>query len=585
MAQGGKNAVFTFYINNVIFDGPVNWPTIKTVAFFDNKGVQADITTTSWEFAAESAKEILRLRDLNGRFQGIPFKATAQNDTNTLTTFEGFIDPTDGFENTFDDDQRIKVNMKKKNGLNSFNENLGAIYLDYLESIGVFAANDYTVTNYVVQKKINLFEELVAAIMIFQMVKELKEIVKELAKTISEILGYLTAGFPIPVSSVIYAIAIAIIQTAYLVAIAAAIAKLVKQLIDTFIPPIREHRCLKFRTAMEKIAGHLGYEFISNITELDTYHYLPSNPQLEKPKLLDFLTDNVGVKKGIPNTVDFGNNAADFWSIPSKMFNARTAISGNKIFFYTDNDPFWLKQATWPLPSVRPKPIGDNSGDLKASKLFTYELDTNDRYTVERFKGTSFQVITDLINVIDPKAKCLKGSEIIEYKLALPSRLDQLTQLQIAVFLVKQSVLAVFGKLSGNADTTITNIPVSAMVQSDNWHSKPKVLVLNSQNQLPINHRDLVSARFLYFKFHESDSFVANNFFGQKETFSVPKLGFGLDDYVQLNENSYFNDDNGANGKVVEIDWEMGADKAAIEYWQRGIYDTNLKEIFVEPQN
>jgi hypothetical protein len=585
MAQGGKNAKISSYINNVEGNTPVNWQNLKVVAFFDNKGVQADITTTSWEFAGAEAKQILDYRDTNGRFQGIPYRLKASNDNLNLTAFDGFIDPTDGFVNTFDDDQKIQVNIKKRDGLNNLNDKLSTTYLDYLEHINIFTANDYTVTNYVVQKKVNLFEELVAAIMIYQMVKELKEIIKDTAKIIAEIAGFFTAGAPFPIASIVYAIVTAIIQTAYLVAIAVAVIKLTKQLVDTFIPPQREHRCLKLRTGLEKISSYLGYTFHSNISELDTYHYLPSNPQLEKPTLIDFLTDNVGVKKGIPNTVDYGNNAADFFGLASNLFNARTAVVGNDLFFYTDDDPFWLKQSTWSLPSARPRPIGDNSGDLKGSRLFSFATDLNDRYTVDEYKGTSYQIITDVITVNDPKAKCIKGSEEIDFNVCLPTRKNTLTGLEKAVYAVKQSVLDVFNVLSGNPPVNITTSVVSSLIQSDNWHSKPKILVLNNENALPLNHRDLLSAKFLYHKYHESDSFVANNFYGQKETYSVPSIGFGLEDFNELSNNSYFDDESGANGKMVQIDWGIGIDSASLNYWIRNVYDTNLKETFIEPEN
>lgn len=583
MAQGGINTVLTFYFDGNIFDGPINWPKLKTVSFFDNKGVQADITSTSWEFAAETAKEILRLRDLHGRFQGIPIRITASNDNILQNSFDGFIDPSDGFINTFDDDQRIKVNMKKREGLNPFNDRLAVTYLDFLEHIGIFTANDYTTTKYMVQKKVTLVEELMAGIVIFQMTKELRSIIQDLANTIAQIASFLAAGAPFPVASIIYAIASAIIQTVYLIAIAIAIIKLTKQLIDTLIPPQREHKCLNFRTGLTKISAHLGYTFQSNIPELDTYYYLPSNPQLEKPKLLDFLNDNVGVKKGIPNIVDLENNASNFFGLASKMFNARTALKDGVLFFYTDDDPFWLKQSTWVLPSVRPTQVGDNSGDMRASKLFSFDTDLNDRYTVDNSKGTWFQILTELINVNDPKAICLKGNEEIDFGVCLPTRKDELTQLESAVYGVLDSVLSVFSQLSGNPGVSITTSVLGSLIQSDNWHSVPKVLVLNNQGKLPINHRDLLSSKYLYFKYHESDSFVANNFYGQKVVYDVPKVGFGLNDNEQLNDNSYFDDTNGGNGKMIEIGWEMGTDNASLNYWQREIYDPNLKETHIEP--
>ena len=116
-------------------------------------------------------------------------------------------------------------------------------------------------------------------------------------------------------------------------------------------------------------------------------------------------------------------------------------------------------------------------------------------------------------------------------------------------------------------------------------HNVPKLLVIDANGRLPANHRDQLSARYLYENFHSHKSFVANNFVGQKEVHIREKIPFGLSNFVELIQNSYFYTQQGEEAKVMELDWSFDSDSAEVDYWVRKPYTKNLQETLIEPGN
>jgi hypothetical protein len=583
-----QNAKFRFYINNNLVNAPLDWENIEVLSTFDNDSTQANISSDSWVFVGNEANIIKNYVNDGitgglGIFESMPFKIEVYNDSNNTVVFDGFIDLSENYEDSFNDDLRVKVKTQKREGLNTLNERLEALSFGYLEDLGIFGNNDYTIVNYVVQKKVNLFEELVAGFMIYQMTKELISLIKETAETIANVAAHVAGGATGGLAALAYTIAVGIVQIAYTVALTIAIIRLAKQLIETFIPPLRQHKAINLRTALTKISAQLGLTFDSDIIELDSYYYLPSNPQLDEAKLSNFLTTSRGTKKGIPNAVDYGYNCREFFELCTNLFNAKIAIKNGYLYFYTENSNFWLNTASYSMPSVRPRTKEYNTTDLKANRVIYFDYDLNDEWTVENFEGTNYEIVTDSITKFSAESTNIKGTTKTAFNVCLPTRKDELNFLEKAVIAVKDAVNNVVSALGGNANLNINQATLSALKQSNNWHSKPKIIPLNSANALSPNYKNLISAKYLYNNYHVAKSFVSNNYYGQKIVYKNVRIPFGFSDYLTLIDNSYFTDFDGKTGKVTSIKWRVGSDYAVIDYWIREPYTKNLKETFIEP--
>jgi hypothetical protein len=119
---------------------------------------------------------------------------------------------------------------------------------------------------------------------------------------------------------------------------------------------------------------------------------------------------------------------------------------------------------------------------------------------------------------------------------------------------------------------------------SEQFTGAPKVLNLAgvATLQLPTNHRDNLSAKALWNKYINKQSFVDNNFGGQYKIYRNIKVPFTLNDFISLKENSYFYDTDGARAKVDKISWKIGDDFAVIDYRKEFVYTRNLVETKIE---
>ena len=281
MVMLSKSARLRFLLDGQTANAPRDWQDIEVLATFDNEATQANITTSDFTFVNE---ENVIIRDyvqdgLNGGegiFQGFPLDIEAYNINNVRSIFKGFLDLSDNYEES-EDLPEVKARLKRDNGLNQFSDRLSPLSYAFLEDKGVFTAADYEIIDYVVVKKINVFEELMAAVILFLMIKELREAIRGSVEAIANVAAHIGGGATGGIVGIIYAVVVAAIQIAYTVILTIAVIDLGKQLINTLSPFIRQHRAIKLNTLMEKVVNYLGFDFVTNIPEMETVLYLPSN--------------------------------------------------------------------------------------------------------------------------------------------------------------------------------------------------------------------------------------------------------------------------------------------------------------------
>jgi hypothetical protein len=101
--------------------------------------------------------------------------------------------------------------------------------------------------------------------------------------------------------------------------------------------------------------------------------------------------------------------------------------------------------------------------------------------------------------------------------------------------------------------------------------------------KIPKNHRNFISAKFLYNNYYLNTSFVQNNFRGQKIKYENIKIPFSYEDWIKVAQNSYIIDFKGNEGKITQLKWSVGGDYAEIDFWVREPYTKNLQETYIEP--
>ena len=577
------NANIRFYLDGQLSKSIEDINSIEIIASFENEGVQANITAEDWTFYNEDAVKIQNWINSGDIFQGVPFKIEAYNDTNTIVAFDGMLDLTNSFVDSFNDDLRVNCKIIKSEGLNLFFTQLQALSFDFLDSKGIFVLNDYQDCSYVVEKPLNLMETLVSSVILYLMVKELILQIKEISKTIAQAIAYATSGVTGSIASTIYLIATAIIQIAYATAIIIAILNLAKELFDSLIPIVRNHKTLNFQTAMSKVCDYLGYQFSTSIALLNKLYYLPSNPNIYPKDLNNFLSANIGTKKGIPRNTDAHYMCSSFFDLAKKMFNGKFAIVNGTVQFHEKGASYWLQNSTYQMPSVRPNTTTYNTSDVNADLLISFATDLNDVYTVDNYTGTTYEIQTTVTGLQDERNRLLVGAKTIDLDIALGNAKTQLSDIENALLKVGQKIDSVVNFFGGNSNLAgKVNAKLGMLKVSDNWHTVPKVLMLNG-DKLDSTYRTTLSAKNIYNDYYAYDSFVLNSFGGQKELHREVEIPFGLNDFVQVVNNSYFYDTNGTLGGIEKLIWKPRMDKARVDYWIKKIYTTKLQETYIEP--
>lgn len=596
MVAFGKSAILEFELGGISSDAPIEWEDIELIATFDSEdieeSVQPSISIDAFTFTLTEYEKILKhLNDgLNGGvgiFEGFPFKIRAKNNRTSTVVFDGFLDLSDNVVIDVNKN-RVECRAKLGDGLNGFNERLEPITFGYLESLGEITVNDYVDVLSVIEDIVTILEILLSAMMIFILFRELRDNIRATAKAIADAVAHLSGGISGTVAAAVFAVVVAIIQIAYTTLLAIALVDLGVKFVTGILPPSRTSKAMTLRRMMEVVCKHLGYGFISPLTELDRYHDLPTvGRQDDTDNKTGLLTKVRGVEIGIPRPSDYGYFAKDLFADVKKAFFGKFAIIGNDVQFRTDSDPFWQKTSTYVMPDIKLPPKRFNTGDFKSNRLVSFLTDPLDTWTTHNFQGTNFEVKTDAIITVNPTAKYLKKGEEIKINFALGNRKDELSALENVVKNVAEfidDVTGILGKGS-NLASGITN-KVGHLKISDNNYTRPKWIYLDENGKIPANHRDLLSAKYLDENYISFRSFVEHNFRGQKTLYnSIENVPFGYEDFLKLTNNSFLTTfDNGKQGKARKVAANLAAAKAKMDISIQEAYTFNLQATKIEPK-
>jgi hypothetical protein len=576
-----------FKINGAEVDAPRNWQDIEVLATFDRASVQANISTTEFSFVNKAARIIIDHIEggysglTNGIFEALNVEVSVSEDAAfglpTQTVFKGVIDTA---RTQIIAPNEVNTFFIDKRGIDKLESKSEGLTFGLLKDKNWITDSDFIDIPYVYQRPNDFLAQAILSIAIYELVKQAVAIVKEVAKAVADIPGGITGA----IVSALKIIAL----IAYFGVVVAQLLALLIELKAYLLPDVKYYKGMKFRTMLEKGLSFMGYTLQSSIPELDTYYYMPTKRRIGQA--IPLLSSNVD--DGIPSISDSGYIFSEFLEIVLTMFYAKIQIDDNNVVNIEalNNDAFWIQQSSFQLPNVLRESYEFNTDELKSTNLVDFISDYNDEWSLIDYTGTVYEVKTSMRSVQSDQQDLLSGLRSNSIPLALGSRKDSLTDLE-------QAFSVVLGLFDSMIDvlTVITNAPPStlsanfnkrlyALRISEQFTGAPKVLNLAgvASLQLPTNHRDNLSAKALWDKYINKQSFVDNNFGGQYKIFRNIKVPFTLNDFISLKENSYFYDTDGARAKVDKISWKIGDDFAVIDYRKEFVYTRNLVETKIE---
>ena len=570
---------FKFILDGTEINAPLNWRSLQVLATFDNSSVSANISTEEFEFVNNGA---LRIRNYilggltgatNGIFDGLPFQIFAEDESNNINVFDGYLD-----FSTYEEinPTTVKCGVKKSNGLNSFEDRSEANSFGYLEDQRIINNSDYVDVKYIVEKLSIESDIAIVTLALFMLTLQISKSVIDLEKSLSA-----SATIPAPV----YSTSALLLDVGYIVLLIIEFISTMDKMVKLLIPPVQTHKGIKLRRLMDIATDYLGFDaYDSPLTELDDVVYLPSKPFDDSP-----------ITKGIPNATDFGYQLSEAFALINKLTNSKIQVVGNTVVQRTQSDPFWRKTASFTMPDVLDERIKYNNADFSARTFINFATDGSDDWTVDNFQGTNYEIITTPITGAGSPSNLMKGLTDVNIPLALGTPKQELNFLE-----------GLFKELFGIIDLTLApvvwiintvkkkDLPeinlsrlitdrIGVLKVSQKNHGIAKLLVLDSEGKITERKgsREL-SAKALWEKYYNYNSFVSNNFGGQRRIFTEKRIPFGFNDFLACIDNSYFTLFTGEEGKVESIKWTLDGDTAEVDYWIEEVYTENLKETFIE---
>jgi hypothetical protein len=227
------------------------------------------------------------------------------------------------------------------------------------------------------------------------------------------------------------------------------------------------------------------------------------------------------------------------------------------------------------------QPFSLNINEIKESRFISFQDDISDAYTVSNWKGTSFVITTLPITQNIPKNNLIKGLEETRFPVALGNRKEELSILEEALNTFFEAANFALNALGASNVTNTIQARKGMLIISQPFFNVPKVLNMQG-NRLAQNSRDGLSARYLWEKYLNYDSFTEDNFNRQRKVFEGIEIPFSYSDYKKVKQNSYFITSNAKRGKFTSLEWIIEADRAEASFWVEDVYTRNLQEEITE---
>ena len=566
-----------FNLNGIEIDSPIG--VVNNVgdsgafveASFGVENVQPSIDPLRFTFPNKSAEIIRNYINDGNILKAMPFSAEVVGSAGILQILDGVLDLNDEFENI--SPVEVSAKVKFKESLLTLEERISSINLDLLYNKKAITDSDFIDVKYVVEKPINIAEIAVISVTLYLMIKELTESVEKIGDDTNLIITFLQGNPPGNVlTSANYLIASVAIRLAYTTVMLATIIDLMIDLLENFISPVRSIKSLNYKNILQKGFQYMGYGFETDIPELDYYTYVPSIKG--KPN-----------ENGLPNPQDYGYHFGEMVALIRSQFNAKIAIVDNIVQFRSENSSYWDKNSTYTMPDVlleENNPKGYNTDELVRSRIYKYQLDDLDNWTLDNFKGTTYTVITDHTDQVDDSLNLLTGFEYKNFNVCLGNQKNGLNLLEKGLRTLAKSadiVLSAFNSSKSFVDKVDNRVGMLKVSHEET--SKPKCIYY-SGGSIPNNHRDITSAKYLYDNYLNYDSFVSNNFKRQRVIYEGVEFGFGLSDFQKTIKNSYFYTNSGKKGKFINIKWDWNSDTVIADFYIEEVYTKKIKEISIE---
>jgi hypothetical protein len=545
----------------------------------------------------------------NGVFEGVPLELYLKSEGKYSRIFDGVVDLTTASIGC----EKIEADCIETTGIDVLKDLVNSFSYEYLYSIGKITSKNFVGVPYICNNIPSASDAVMATVSVFTMGFAIKEQVQALAEFISGLAN------PFEFTNILRIIA----RVLYLGLLVYIIIQLILDLFEYLIQPIKYHVAMSLREHFDIASAHLGYGFKSNILngELKNLYIIPERFALEDNGVKKIL----GFKKKKKEQKGFYNGTfGDLLREISTIFNCDVWVENNYICLDKKN----IKISKYELPNVELPSYALNTNEIIANKILAFNIDTNDKNTIQNYYGTSCQVILEPISFSNKKNILLKNfvEERTQFARGFPKKslttpeiimregLEAIDVVMKVVIAIITPAITVINKLIDTVNNIIDKlnkigIKIKAKLErlkkpkhpnfseaidnrkgmleiENDFIAVPKLVLLDINggeiggtddklNKISANNSTILDAGYIYNNYHSVESLVNGN---QYRIYSGVRVPFTVTDYYDVLDSNQIQD-----GELLSVDWNIYEQVATISFKKRYIYTKNLKETKIVP--
>tara|TARA_R110000824_G_scaffold399673_1_gene605457 strand:- start:1392 stop:3506 length:2115 start_codon:yes stop_codon:yes gene_type:complete len=436
-----------FYLNDVAVDAPANWQSLLIELNFDSDAPDARVTINEWEWIRENSDTINSwiadgLTGGVGIFEGIPFRIELGKSGTIEQLYNGYLD----LSTSQIECNQVTATAKERLGIDYINDIADSFSFEYLNTKAKLGSNGqtmlpftdrYVYVPYVISTVPSAQEAILAAVSLITLLIELQNALTSLLKHIS---GIATFSW-----SDLFKI---VIHVAYIAFLFATIIRVIQDLFNAIIQPVKFHAGMKIKDLCEIGSDWMGFDFASEtILELEEFADLVLLPQ----KYNMPLNDDIDFIQGFTNVASISQQATGSNQIGQNeengyyngtfgqllrdlktMFNAKVIIDdaglNGRPTLRLERIDYSTSENLYNLP-----PIDNNDAyrfnvnDFKANYLVEFSLDSAEKNTFLEYSGTVYQSTAKPITIDNADLVIMKGLNSVAIPYALGKRKETLT--------------------------------------------------------------------------------------------------------------------------------------------------------------
>jgi hypothetical protein len=558
---------------------------LEILASVEEGNVNARITTEQITLVNNYAKLV---RDYiaggaNGTTEGIFEGLPLQIQENGVNVFDGYLDFLNDFEIV--NPTTVKSRIKKHDGNNNFQDRANGLTFGYLDELNLIGTGDYSNIPYIIEKEFNFIEFSFIAFSIYAISRDIEEQVRVVAAQAVLLSGLIASG--VPAAALVFPALQLSLNTAFAISLVIILTNLIIELVRYIFSPIKYHKGIRLQRLVEIGCSYLGYSYNSTINDLPEIYIIPTKTGIDKDSQQNSIINGITINQpgvGYPSASDFGYTLGEVFELINKLFYAEFTIKNGVVEQHVIDSSWWLQNSTYVLPNILQESIVTNANELVSDKLITFKTDVKDVNSFENFLGHTYEIRTRPISASDNRNVLMNGFNRVDIPYDLPNRKNKLNNFENFAFKLINKVEEIIQVFDGSAPnlTGFISKRIGCNILETDYLHVPKIMKLDSNLFLPINQRNLWSAKHLYNLYHSKGSFVLNNFGNQYYIYKGVRVPFGFEEFNQLTQNSYFYNSNGDLCKLEQISWNVSQDFALIDYRVKTKYTTNLIEEYIE---